>query len=44
MTDPGIVASVLNGLALLFIVEFDEKTYELVVPASHNESLSGEIK
>ena len=38
------VASVLNGLALLFIVEFDEKTYELLVSDSHNKSLSGEIK
>eukprot|EP01052_Picozoa_sp_SAG31_P036139 SAG31_NODE_4466_length_3209_cov_2.035370_4_plen_82_part_00 len=38
------VASVLNGLALLFIVEFDEKTYKLMVPDSHNKSLSGEIK
>jgi hypothetical protein len=41
---PGIVESVLNGLALLFIVEFDEKTFALMVQNTHNVVLSGQIQ
>jgi hypothetical protein len=40
---PGIIDCVLNGIALLFIVEFDEKLFKLLVNKSHKQHLMKEI-
>ena len=43
VANPGIIDCVLNGIALLFIVEFDEKVFKLLVPKTHGAKLRKEL-
>lgn len=43
VANPGIIDCVLNGIALLFIVEFDEKVFKLLVPKTHQNKLRKEM-
>ena len=41
--NPGIIDCVLNGIALLFIVELDEKIFALMVTKTHASKLKSEV-
>ena len=41
--EPGVVECVLNGIALLFVVTFDEKLFTLMVNKDHTAKFTMEI-
>ena len=43
MMEPGVVECVLNGIALLFVVTFDEKLFTLMVNKDHTTKFTMEM-